>query len=63
MPVFSESFTRKQEYGLTLLVSTDDKVNKFLENVLSQIEVSSSNGWLKSRVSSKLFDQVKNVAI
>ena len=37
----AESFTRKQEYGLTLLVSTDDKVNKFLDSVLSQIEVSS----------------------
>ena len=35
-----ESFTRKQEYGLTLLVSTDDKVNQFINNVLSQIEVS-----------------------
>ena len=37
--VFVESFTRKQEYGLTILVSSDDKVNHFLESVLSQIKV------------------------
>ena len=35
-----ESFTRKQEYGLTILVSTDEKVNFFLKNVLTQIQVS-----------------------
>ena len=34
-----ESFARKQEYGLTLLVSTDDKVNAFLKDVLAQIQV------------------------
>jgi len=34
-----ESFTRKQEYGLTILVSTDEKVKAFLDNVLSQIKV------------------------
>ena len=39
-----ESFTRKQEYGLTLLVSTDPEVNKFLDNVLSQIK-----DWLEQR--------------
>jgi len=33
-----ESFTRKQEYGLTLLVSTDDKVQKFLSDILAQIK-------------------------
>jgi len=33
-----ESFTRKQEYGLTLLVSTDDKVLKFLSDILAQIK-------------------------
>jgi len=33
-----ESFTRKQEYGLTLLVSTDPKVKDFLTNVLTQIK-------------------------
>ena len=36
---FSESFTRKQEYGLTILVSSDDKVKHFLDSVLSQIKV------------------------
>ena len=35
----AESFTRKEEYGLTLLVSTDQKVKQFLESVLSQIKV------------------------
>merc|ERR1712212_728348 len=38
------SFTRKQEYGLTLLVSTDEKVNKFLSDILSQIK-----DWLEQR--------------
>jgi len=33
-----ESFTRKQEYGLTLLVSTDQKVKDFLAAVLQQIK-------------------------
>jgi len=33
-----ESFTRKQEYGLTLLVTTDDKVTKFLTDILAQIQ-------------------------
>ena len=40
---------RKQEYGLTLLVSTDPEVNKFLENVLSQIK-----DWLELRKIKKL---------
>ena len=46
---FSESFTRKQEYGLTVLVSTDEKVNQFLDSVLSQIE-----SWLIKRKIRKL---------
>ena len=45
----SESFTRKQEYGLTLLVSTDEKVNNFLKSVLSQIQ-----DWLVQRKVKKL---------
>ena len=45
----SESFTRKQEYGLTLLVSTDERVKQFLKNVLSQIE-----DWLIERKVKKL---------
>ena len=52
---FVESFTRKQEYGLTLLVSTDDKVNQFINNVLSQIEVSFLTAG--SRPSLKLSDE------
>lgn len=40
---------RKQEYGLTLLVSTDSEVNKFLENVLAQIK-----DWLELRKIKKL---------
>jgi len=39
-----ESFTRKQEYGLTLLVSTDEAVNKFLTDILGQIQ-----DWLELR--------------
>jgi len=45
----SESFTRKQEYGLTLLVSTDERVNNFLKSVLSQIQ-----DWLVERKVKKL---------
>ena len=45
----SESFTRKQEYGLTLLVSTDERVNNFLKSVLSQIQE-----WLVERKIKKL---------
>merc|ERR1712227_537009 len=44
-----ESFTRKQEYGLTILVSSDEKVNSFLKNILSQIK-----DWLEERKISKL---------
>ena len=40
---------RKQEYGLTLLVTTDDSVNKFLCDVLGQIE-----DWLTQRKVKKL---------
>merc|ERR1712018_238166 len=44
-----ESFTRKQEYGLTILVSTNEKVNSFLKNILSQIK-----DWLEERKVRKL---------
>ncbi|XP_072051118.1 mitotic spindle assembly checkpoint protein MAD2A-like [Amphiura filiformis] len=33
-----ETFTRKQQYGLTLLVSTDDKLKNYLSNVLTQLK-------------------------
>ena len=35
---------RKQEYGLTLLMSTDAEVNKYLDSVLAQIK-----DWLEQR--------------
>merc|ERR1711902_43767 len=43
------SFTRKQAYGLTVLVSTDERVKNFLKSVLSQIEE-----WLVERKVKKL---------
>jgi mitotic spindle assembly checkpoint protein MAD2 len=42
--VVSESFTRKQEYGLTMLVSTDDKVTTFLKEILAQVQVRVQHG-------------------
>merc|ERR1719251_518149 len=51
-----ETFSRKQEYGLTLLVSTEPEVNKFLENVLSQIK-----DWLEQRKIKKLVVVLMNV--
>ena len=51
-----ESFTRKQEYGLTILVSSDDKVNTFLKSVLSQIK-----DWLEARQVHKLVVVLANV--
>ena len=47
--ISNQSLSRKQEYGLTLLISTDPEVNKFLENVLSQIK-----DWLEVRKIKKL---------
>merc|ERR1711988_1430681 len=44
-----ESFSRKQEYGLTILVSNDEKVNAFLKSILSQIK-----DWLENRQIHKL---------
>ena len=35
---------RKQEYGLTLLVSTEAEVNKYLDSILAQIK-----DWLEQR--------------
>ena len=70
----SESFTRKQEYGLTLLVSEDAKVTEFLKNVLGQIEVRVEHirckdgtpmllfqGWLNERKVKKLVVVLTNV--
>lgn len=44
-----ENFKRVQQYGLTLLVSTDDAVNKFMKDVLDQIQ-----DWLLQRKVKKL---------
>jgi len=33
-----ETFTREQQYGLTLLVTTDDELKKYLNNVLSDVK-------------------------
>ena len=33
-----ETFTRVQEYGLTLLVTTDDELKKYLTNVLADVK-------------------------
>ena len=49
-------FLRKQEYGLTLLVSTEPEVNKFLDNVLAQIK-----DWLEQRKIKKLVVVLKSV--
>ena len=42
--LFLESFTRKQEYGLTLLMSTDKKVSKFISDILAQVK-----DWLEKK--------------
>lgn len=34
----AESFENHQQYGLTILMSTDDKIKDFLKNVLSQTQ-------------------------
>jgi len=44
-----ESFTRKQEYGLTLLMSTDKKVSKFISDILAQVK-----DWLEKKQVKKL---------
>jgi len=51
-----ENFTRKQEYGLTLLVTTDEKVNKFLREILAQIQ-----DWVAQRRVKKLVVVVNSV--
>lgn len=33
-----ETFTSEQNYGITILMSTDPKIKDFLSNVLSQLE-------------------------
>ena len=33
-----EQFTRQQKYGLTLLVSTDDNLKNYLDNIFTEIK-------------------------
>ncbi|ESO89003.1 hypothetical protein LOTGIDRAFT_182926 [Lottia gigantea] len=51
-----ESFTRAQKYGLTLLVSTDDQLKEYLDNITSQIKE-----WLTNMSLQKLVVVVKSI--
>ncbi|XP_050390615.1 mitotic spindle assembly checkpoint protein MAD2A [Patella vulgata] len=51
-----ESFTRVQDYGLTLLVSTDEQLKEYIDNVISQIRE-----WLMNMTVQKLVVVVKSV--
>jgi len=33
-----ETFTRDQKYGLTVLVTTDDELKKYLSNILADVK-------------------------
>lgn len=52
-----ESFSSEQNYGITILMSTDPKIKDFLNNVLSQLEE-----WLKTDKVDKISMIIKNVA-
>ncbi|KAK7068504.1 MAD2 mitotic arrest deficient-like 1 [Halocaridina rubra] len=51
-----DSFTYKQQYGLTLFVTTDEKVKEYLDNVLAQIK-----DWLEAGQVQRLVLVVTNV--
>jgi len=34
----AETFTRVQKYGLTILVTTDDELKKYLTNILADVK-------------------------
>ncbi|XP_066972882.1 mitotic spindle assembly checkpoint protein MAD2A [Macrobrachium rosenbergii] len=51
-----ESFTYKQQYGLTLFATTDEKVKEYLDNVLGQIK-----DWLEAGHVQRLVLVVTNV--
>ncbi|XP_064097345.1 mitotic spindle assembly checkpoint protein MAD2A-like [Macrobrachium nipponense] len=51
-----ESFTYKQQYGLTLFTTTDEKVKEYLDNVLGQIQ-----DWLEAGHVQRLVLVVTNV--
>jgi len=38
-----ETFTRVQKYGLTILVTTDEELKKYLSNILADVK-----GWLRN---------------
>ncbi|XP_061181166.1 mitotic spindle assembly checkpoint protein MAD2A-like [Saccostrea echinata] len=51
-----ESFTRVQKYGLTLLVTSDDMLKKYLNTVISQVKE-----WLYNMTVKKLVVVIKDV--
>ncbi|XP_060581162.1 mitotic spindle assembly checkpoint protein MAD2A-like [Ruditapes philippinarum] len=51
-----ETFTRVQKYGLTLLISTDDAIKKYLSEVISQIKE-----WLLNMTVNKLVVVIKSL--
>ncbi|XP_048762679.1 mitotic spindle assembly checkpoint protein MAD2A-like [Ostrea edulis] len=51
-----ESFTRVQKYGLTLLVTSDDMLKKYLNTVVSQVKE-----WLFNMTVKKLVVVIKDV--
>ncbi|XP_057641161.1 mitotic spindle assembly checkpoint protein MAD2A-like [Chionomys nivalis] len=52
----SETFTRVQKYGLTLLVTTDPELIKYLSNVMEQLK-----DWLYKRSVQKLVVVISNI--
>uniref|UniRef100_A0A336MAG6 CSON002349 protein n=1 Tax=Culicoides sonorensis TaxID=179676 RepID=A0A336MAG6_CULSO len=52
-----ESFTNEQNYGITILMSTDKKIQDFLQNVLVQLQE-----WLEKDKVDKISMIIKNVA-
>ena len=56
--VIMSIFLRKQEYGLTLLMSTDAEVNKYLDSVRTQIK-----DWLEQRKVSLNYKKNKHLRI
>ncbi|XP_045211403.1 mitotic spindle assembly checkpoint protein MAD2A-like [Mercenaria mercenaria] len=51
-----ETFTRVQKYGLTLLISTDEAIKKYLSQVISQIKE-----WLLNMTVNKLVVVIKSL--
>ncbi|XP_063443612.1 mitotic spindle assembly checkpoint protein MAD2A-like [Mytilus trossulus] len=51
-----ETFTRQQKYGLTLLVTTDDALKNYLNEVISQVKE-----WLQQMTVKKLVVVIKDI--